>query len=75
MKRVSASYRISEFFGSVLNRRCWRRRRLLALAWQRLRKESIEREQPMRHGRCLPYANLLSGYFFVYATKLFETFG
>jgi hypothetical protein len=72
---VSASYRISDFSGSALSRRWWRRRRLLDLARQRLRKELIEREQPMRHGRCLRYTNLLPVCFFIYATKLFESFG
>jgi hypothetical protein len=72
---VSASYRISEFSGSALSRSWWRRRELLGVVRQRLRKEPIEREEAMRHGRCLRSADLFPVLFFVYTTKFFEPFG
>jgi hypothetical protein len=75
MKTVSASYRISEFSESALSRRWWRRRRRLVLAGQRLRKEPIQCEKPVRHGRCLCSSDFFPVRFFEYAPKLFEALG
>jgi hypothetical protein len=48
--------------------------RLLVLVGQRLRKEPIEREESMRHGRCLCNSDLFPVRFLVYATELLKTF-